>query len=45
LAEEQLEKAFRRLFKSQNADGTWDETEPEWNTFLAVHALKNKGLF
>ena len=41
----QLEKAFARLFRTQNADGTWDETEPEWNTFLAVHALKNKGLF
>jgi hypothetical protein len=44
-AEEQLDKAFERLFETQNADGTWNETEPEWNTFLAVHALKNKGLF
>jgi len=44
LADTQLEKAFARLFKTQNADGSWDETEPEWNTFLAVHALKNKGL-
>jgi len=45
LADTQLETAFVRLFKTQNTDGTWDETEPEWNTFLAVHALKNKGLF
>lgn len=44
LADKQLEKAFARLFETQNADGTWAETESEWNTFLAVHALKNKGL-
>jgi hypothetical protein len=44
-AETQLEKAFKRLYETQNADGTWDVTEPEWNTFLAVHALKNKGAF
>ncbi len=43
-AERQLEKAFERLWQTQNHDGTWSETEPEWNTFLAVHALKNKGL-
>jgi hypothetical protein len=45
LADTQTEKAFERLYETQNADGTWDETEPEWNTFLAVHALKNNGLF
>ena len=45
LAETQTEKAFERLYETQNADGTWDVTEPEWNTFLSVHALKNKGLF
>ena len=44
-AETQLEKAFKRLYETQNEDGTWDVTEPEWNTFLAVHALKNKGIF
>lgn len=43
--DEQLDKAFLRLTKTQNANGTWGETESEWNTFLAVHALKNKGLF
>jgi hypothetical protein len=42
-AETQLEKAFERLFKIQNSDGTWSQSEPEWNTFLAIHALKNKG--
>jgi len=44
LAETQLEKAFGRLFENQNTDGTWGRSEPEWNTFLAIHALKNKGL-
>ena len=42
-AEKQLEKAFVLLFKDQNSDGTWSHDEPEWNTFLAIHALKNKG--
>jgi hypothetical protein len=40
----QLEKAFGRLFETQNSDGSWGRSEPEWNTFLAIHALKNKGL-
>jgi hypothetical protein len=39
----QLEKAFKRLFESQSKDGTWSRSEPEWNTFLAIHALRNKG--
>ena len=43
-AEAQLEIAFRRLIESQNSDGTWSRSEPEWNTFLAIHALRNKGL-
>jgi hypothetical protein len=43
-AEIQLEKAFKRLFENQNSDGTWSQSEPEWNTFLAIHALKNKDL-
>ena len=38
-----LDKGFARLFETQNADGSWSRSEPEWNTFLAVHALKNKG--
>ncbi|CAB1081394.1 hypothetical protein D1AOALGA4SA_9047 [Olavius algarvensis Delta 1 endosymbiont] len=41
--EAQLAKAFERLFETQNMDGSWSRSEPEWNTFLAVHALKNKG--
>ena len=43
-AEPLLDKGFKRLFETQNADGSWSRSEPEWNTFLAVHALKNKGL-
>jgi hypothetical protein len=43
-AEKQLEKAFVLLFEKQNSDGTWSLDEPEWNTFLTIHALKNKGL-
>ena len=42
-AESQLEKAFKLLFETQNGDGSWSRSEPEWNTFLAVHALRNKG--
>ena len=42
--EHQLERAFAKLFKTQNSDGTWGRHELEWNTFLSVHALKNKGL-
>jgi hypothetical protein len=45
LASIQIKKAFANLYKTQNEDGTWGDDEPEWNTFLAVHALKNKGGF
>ena len=43
-AKTQLDKAFERLLEDQNNDGSWSQSEPEWNTFLAIHALKNKGL-
>lgn len=43
-ADMQIERAFHRLVKNQNEDGTWSQSEPEWNTFLVIHALKNKGL-
>jgi hypothetical protein len=43
-AEIQLEKAFGLLFENQNSDGTWSLDEPEWNSFLTIHALKNKRL-
>jgi hypothetical protein len=43
-AEAQLESAFSRLLEKQHKDGTWGQRDPEWNTFLCVHALKNKGI-
>lgn len=50
LAHVNLEAARRQLFKAaagvskmQNEDGTWGEDDREWNTFLIVHALKNRG--
>ena len=43
-AEIQLEKAFELPFEEQNSDGTLSYDEPEWNTFLTIHALKSKGL-
>ncbi len=42
-ADYQIEKAFNRLVENQNKDGSWSRSEPEWNTFLAIHALRNKG--
>jgi hypothetical protein len=29
---------------SQNDDGTWGRADKEWQTFLVVHALCNKGV-
>ena len=37
-----FEPAFQWLYDNQNSDGTWSQTEPEWNTFLAIHALRSK---
>ena len=39
----QLAPAFKRLQKTQRPDGTWSRLQPEWNSFLILHALKNKG--
>jgi hypothetical protein len=43
-AESQVEKAFGYLAETQNDDGTWGETDREWNTFLVVHAMRKKGM-
>jgi hypothetical protein len=43
-AENQLKRAFDSLVKSQQPDGTWGTDQAEWNTFLVVHALKNKNI-
>ena len=39
----QLEIAFKRLSQIQNRDGTWGIKGSEWNTFLVIHAIKNRG--
>ena len=41
--ETQLKKAFKRIHGSQNRNGTWGLKMAEWNTFLVIHALRNKG--
>ncbi len=50
LAHLRMEKADRQwirirnlLPRKQRSDGTWGDTDREWNTFLVVHVLKNKG--
>ncbi|HOO90256.1 MAG TPA: hypothetical protein PLA74_05480 [Syntrophales bacterium] len=40
----QVNRAFRYLTETQHVDGTWGLANREWNTFLVVHALKNKGI-
>lgn len=41
-ADQQLDRAFLIVRDTQNPDGTWGETQKEWNTFLVIHALRNK---
>jgi hypothetical protein len=43
-ADMQLDRAFKRLYETQRTDGSWGQTQREWNTFLIVHALRNKGV-
>ncbi len=42
-AHQQWIKALAILGSTQNSDGSWGDEDNEWNTFLVVHALKNKG--
>lgn len=42
LAASQCDRASNRLVANQKSDGSWGRTDPEWNTFLAVHAMKNR---
>ena len=38
-------KALKSIISGQNKDGSWGSGElKEWNTFLTVHALKNKSV-
>ena len=41
-AHRQWLKAFPYLSDSQKKDGSWGDQDAQWNTFLVVHALKNK---
>ena len=41
-AHRQWDKALAILCSTQNSDGSWGSEDREWNTFLVVHALKNK---
>jgi len=42
-AHRQWIKTLKILRDTQSADGSWGDENREWNTFLIVHALKNKG--
>lgn len=42
-AGEQCQAAFTALTNRQNPDGSWGKQQREWHTFLALHALRNKG--
>ena len=40
-----INKALPSILSNQNRDGSWGEVKNrEWNTFLTVHALKNRNL-
>lgn len=43
-AERQTQRAIDHLCASQHADGSWGASQRQWCTFLAVHALRNKGI-
>jgi len=42
-AQRQWVNALTIITEVQNVDGSWGDEDNEWNTFLVVHALKNKG--
>ncbi len=43
-ADRQTQGAIDHLRTTQNADGSWGVSQRQWCTFLAVHALRNKGI-
>jgi hypothetical protein len=43
-ANSQFDDALELIIDSQNGDGTWGSADKEWQTFLVVHALRNKGI-
>jgi hypothetical protein len=40
----QVNRVFGYLAEIQHTDGSWGRAQREWNTFLVVHALRNKGI-
>ena len=44
MANSQFELAVKRLHRTQSLDGSWGTVDPEFSTFLVVHALKRKNL-
>jgi hypothetical protein len=40
----QLKKSFKWLAKTQMKNGSWGRTDPEWKSFLVIHAMKNKNV-
>ena len=44
VANQQIECAVDLLVSTQKPDGSWGDRQKEWSTFLAVHALRNKGI-
>jgi hypothetical protein len=43
-ADRQTKRAIDHLSATQHADGSWGVSQRLWCTFLAVHALRNKGI-
>jgi hypothetical protein len=43
-ANAQFDNALKHVVEGQNRDGTWGRADKEWQTFLVVHALRNKGI-
>jgi hypothetical protein len=43
-ADRQTMRAIDHLSATQHADGSWGASQRLWCTFLAVHALRNKGI-
>ena len=43
-ANAQFDNALMRIVSTQNPEGTWGSTDQEWQTFLVIHALRNKGI-
>lgn len=40
----QFDNALTPIVNTQNHEGTWGSTDQEWQTFLVIHALRNKGI-